>query len=132
PKVEGRLLQALALEPVDRVLEVGTGSGFLTACLARLAGRVTSVDIYPDFTAAAGPKLARHGIDNVELETADALTLERPGQYDAIAVCGSIPRLRDNFIRMLRPGGRLFVIVGRPPIMEAQLITLQAPGAWTV
>lgn len=132
PQVEGRLLQALALEPVDHVLEIGTGSGFLTACLARLAGHVTSVDIYPEFTAEAAPKLARHRIDNVTLETADALTLERPGQYDAIAVTGSVPRLKDSFVRMLKPGGRLFVIVGRAPVMEAQLVTVQAPGGFTV
>ncbi len=132
PKVEGRLLQALELEPVDRVLEIGTGTGFLTACLAQLAGHVTTVDIYPEFTAAAGPKLERHGVRNVTLETADALLLERPQQYDAIAVTGSVPRLRDNFVRMLKPGGRMFVIVGRAPVMEAQLVTVQAPGGFTV
>lgn len=132
PKIEGKLLQALALEPVDRVLEIGTGSGFLTACLARLAGHVTSVDIYGEFTAAAAPRLARHRIGNVTLETVDALTLERASQYDAIAVTGSVPRLRGSLVRMLKPSGRMFVIVGRAPIMTAQLVTVQAPGSFTV
>lgn len=132
PVVEGRLLQALELEPIDRVLEVGTGSGFLTACLARLAGHVESVDIYPEFVEAAGPKLARLDVRNVALEAADALALERPGRYDAIAVTGSLPRLKDSLIRMLRPGGRMFVIVGRAPVMEAQLVTMHANGRTTV
>ncbi|HEY8521830.1 MAG TPA: protein-L-isoaspartate O-methyltransferase [Gammaproteobacteria bacterium] len=132
PVVEGRLLQALELEPIDRVLEVGTGTGFLTACLARLAGHVDSVDIYPEFVEAAGPKLARLEIHNVTLEAADALALERPGRYDAIAVTGSLPRLKDSLVRMLRPGGRMFVIVGRAPIMEAQLVTMHANGRITV
>src|SRR5690606_22052449 len=121
----------LELEPVDRVLEIGTGTGFLTACLARLAGHVTSVDIHGDFVAAAGPKLARHAVSNVTLEVADALALERPGQYDAVAVTGSVPRLRESLVRMLKPGGRMFVVVGRAPVMEAQLVRLLAPGGFT-
>src|SRR5690606_40635944 len=74
PKIEGRLLQALAIEPTDRVLEVGTGSGYLTACLARLAGHVTSVEYYADFVEAARNKLARFSID-ADVQTADAMTL---------------------------------------------------------
>ena len=75
PKVEGRLLQSLALESADRVLEVGTGSGFMTACLAQLADTVLSVDIFSDFTSEARRKLDEAGIDNVELQTADALAM---------------------------------------------------------
>lgn len=131
PKIEGRLLQALRVEPVDDVLEIGTGSSYLTACLARLGGRVTSVDIFPDFVAAAGERLAELDIRNIELATADGLALSYSGAFDAIAVTGSVPTLTSHFIHMLRPHGRLFVVVGRPPIMEARLITLQRSGQWT-
>jgi protein-L-isoaspartate(D-aspartate) O-methyltransferase len=128
PKIEGRLLQALELEPIDDVLEVGTGTGFLTACLSRLARRVMSVDIFPDFVDAARERLAQDDVRNAELRTADALTLEMPETFDAIAVTASVPILDDRFIRMLRPQGRLFVVVGRPPIMEARLLTRAANG----
>ena len=131
PKVEGRILQALQVEPIDEVLVVGTGSGYLTACLARLAKRVTSVDIFPDFATAAAPKLAACGIRNVELKTADALSLSYPGRFDAIAVTGSVPTLDDHFVSMLRTQGRLFIVVGREPAMEARLITLQPNGTTT-
>src|SRR5688572_9865435 len=131
PKVEGRILQALQVEPIDEVFVVGTGSGYLTACLARLAKRVTSVDIFPDFATAAAPKLAACGIRNVELKTADALSLSYPGRFDAIAVTGSVPTLDDHFVSMLRPQGRLFIVVGREPAMEARLITLQPNGTAT-
>ncbi len=128
PMIEGRLLQALQIEPIDDVLEVGTGSGFLAAALARLAQRVVSVDIFPEFIAAARTKLAAENLRNVELRTEDALSLELPGRFDAIAVTGSVPELDDYFVRMLRPMGRLFVVVGRAPVMEARLITLNANG----
>lgn len=130
PQVEGRLLQALALEPVDHVLEIGTGSGFLTACLARLAGHVTSVEYYADFVEAARNKLARFSID-ADVQTADAMTLTCSGEFDAIAVTGSVPELDEHFIRMLRPGGRLFIIVGRAPVMEARLIRMHGSGRWS-
>jgi protein-L-isoaspartate(D-aspartate) O-methyltransferase len=133
PNVAGRILQALQVEPIDEVLIVGTGSGYLTACTARLAKRVTSVDIFPDFATAAGPKIATSGIRNVELKTADALTLPYRAQFDAIAVTASVPvpALVEHFVAMLRPQGRLFIVVGREPAMEAQLITLEPNGTTT-
>lgn len=131
PKVEGRLLQALQLEPADRVLEVGTGTGYLAACLARLAGGVVSVDIFSDFIETAEPRLRDLGVDNVELRACDALHLGGEAEYDAIAVTGSVPALDEHFVRMLRPDGRLFVVVGRPPVMEARLVTMHANGTWT-
>ena len=131
PKIEGRVLQALQVEPGEEVLEVGTGTGFLTACLARLAQRVYSVDIFPEFVESARAKLAAVGLGNVELETADALQLELPGRFDAIAVTASVPVLDDTFVRMLKPRGRLFIVVGRAPVMEARLITLQPSGDTT-
>ena len=124
PKVEGRLLQALCLEPSDAVLEIGTGSGFLTACLARLANSVVSVDIYEDFSRDARAKVGQLEARNVEFRTGDALTMGHQEQFDAIAVTGSVPEPDDHFIRMLRPGGRLFIIVGREPVMEARVVTM--------
>ena len=131
PKVEGRVLQALQIEPIDDVLVVGTGSGYLTACIARLAKHVTSVDIFPDLIAAAEPKIAGCGLRNVELKVADAFDLPYRARFDAIAVTGSVPELDEYFSGMLRPQGRLFVVVGRGPAMEAQLITLQPDGTTT-
>jgi len=131
PKVEGRILQALQVEPVEEVLVVGTGSGYLTACLARLAKRVTSVDIFPDLVAAAQPKLAACRIRNVELTVTDAFDLSHRARFDAIAVTGSVPHLDQHFTGMLRPQGRLCIVVGREPAMEARLITLQPDGTTT-
>jgi protein-L-isoaspartate(D-aspartate) O-methyltransferase len=124
PRLEGRLLQALAIKPDDAVLEIGTGSGYLTACLASLGRRVTSIDIMPDFTATAAAKLEALNIKNVALETADvAAGIEGDARYDAIAVTGSLPLLQQQFHRNLEIGGRLFIITGSLPIMEANLIT---------
>ncbi len=128
PKVEGRLLQALCLESSDDVLEIGTGSGFLTACLAQLASSVVSIDIYEDFSQSAREKIGQLGLGNVAFRTEDALVMGHQEQFDAIAVSGSIPELDEHFIRMLRPGGRLFVIVGRAPVMEARVLTMHQRG----
>lgn len=131
PKVEGRLLQALRIAPIDEALVVGTGSGFLTACIARLAQRVVSVDIFPDFIETAGERIADLGADNIELAVADALTLADPASFDVIAVTASLPVHDERFVRLLRPDGRLFVVVGRPPIMEARLIRMHPGGERT-
>jgi protein-L-isoaspartate(D-aspartate) O-methyltransferase len=128
PKIEGRLLQALQIEQSDDVLEIGTGSGYLAACLARLARNVTSVDIFPDFIANAAERLREHGIRNVELSAADGLALSHARRFDAIAVTGSVPSLTEHFMKMLKPFGRLFIVVGRAPVMEACLITQHPRG----
>lgn len=131
PKLEGRLLQALAIKPDDTVLEIGTGSGYLTACLASLGKQVTSIDIIADFTAAAGGKLEALNIRNVTLETADAAAgIEGEVRYDVIAVTGSLPSLQQQFQRNLEIGGRLFIITGSLPIMEASLITRVDEHNW--
>jgi protein-L-isoaspartate(D-aspartate) O-methyltransferase len=130
PTVEGRLLQALELDRNDHVLEIGTGSGFVTACLAKLAAAVTSIDIHGDFVRDAAGKLASAGIDNVALRTMDA-TRELPGdRYDAIAVTGSIETFDPRLVDALRPGGRLFVVVGSPPVMEARLVRRSGDADW--
>ncbi len=130
PKIEGRMLQALDIKPIDRILEVGTGSGYITACLSRLGAHVTSVDIHGEFVEAAAQKLSEHGMSNVELETADAMTMSSSPAFDVVAVTGSVPELDEHFVRMLRPQGRLFIVVGRAPAMEAQLVTMGANGRW--
>lgn len=131
PKIEGRLLQALAVGPDDRVLEVGTGSGFLAACLAQLASDVTSIEIHADLSAAAGSVLGRLAVPNVRLEVGDVFR-GLPGRgYDALAVTGSLPLYDPRFEQALAIGGRLFVIVGRPPVMEALLVTREGGDAWS-
>jgi len=135
PVVEGRLLQALELHPDDHVLEIGTGSGFVTACLARLAHSVESVDIHEDFTATTRDRLHRLGIENVELSSGDASRGWDGGrQYDAIALTGAVPELPDAYRRALNPGGRLFAIIGDidQPIMEAVQIVRVGAEEWSV
>ena len=132
PKVEGRLLQALAIMPEDAVLEVGTGSGYLTACLARLGNHVTSIELFPEFSAAAGSVLTEHGIHNVTLQQGDAANgIEAATRYDAIAVTASVPVNREQFHASLAVGGRLFLILGSPPVMEAVLVTRVDETGWT-
>ena len=130
PTVEGRILQALAVRPTDHVLEVGTGSGYLTACLARLAASVVSVDIVPDFVEAARQKLKTHRLSNAALHVGDASRGWGERRYDAIAVTGSVAAVADHWRQSLCPGGRLFVVAGQPPVMEALLITRIGEGEW--
>jgi protein-L-isoaspartate(D-aspartate) O-methyltransferase len=130
PTLEGRVLQALGLDGSESVLEIGTGSGFLTACLAGLSRQVTSIDIHADFVDSAERKLADAGIDNVELLQMDA-TQELPdGHFDAIAVTGSIQSFDPRFVEALSPHGRLFVVVGDSPAMEAKLIERTDEHDW--
>ena len=119
PVLEGRLLQALGLEPGEEVLEIGTGSGFVTACLAQLARAVTSIDIHADFIAAARTRLERDGLGNIRLELADALSWQPGRQFDAVAVTGAVAQIPAAFAGWLRPGGRMFVVHGRSPVQEA-------------
>ena len=130
PTVEGRLLQALGLRRGDNVLEIGTGTGFLTACLASLAASVTSVDIHDEFLRSAARHLEDIGIENVDLVAMDA-TQELPkDHYDAIAVTGSIQTFDPRSVEALHPGGRLFVIVGNAPAMDARLIRRTGDNDW--
>jgi protein-L-isoaspartate(D-aspartate) O-methyltransferase len=134
PVVEGRLLQALELGGDEHVLEIGTGSGFLTACLARLARSVESVDLYADFTSAAGPRLQALGHDNVYLVTDDgARGWQGAHAYDAIALTGAVAEVPEAYRRALAPGGRLFAIRGEAdqPIMEALQITRVGTEEWS-
>ncbi len=122
PNVAGRLLQSLELTGSERVLEIGAGTGFMTACLAACAASVRSLEIFPDLAEVARANLAALGARNVEVVTADATRLEDSGRYDAIALTASLPIYDRRFERQLAVGGRLFVIVGEPPVMEARLV----------
>jgi protein-L-isoaspartate(D-aspartate) O-methyltransferase len=131
PRVEGRLLQALAIRQSDSVLEIGTGSGYLTACLAALGNHVTSYEIFPDLSQDAGEKLTANGCRNVTLIEADAADgINSGNRYDVIAVTGSLPELRTTFHNNLTHGGRLFLITGTPPVMEALLVTRIDDDNW--
>jgi len=133
PKLEARLVQELGVGPGDRVLEIGTGSGYMTALLARLGSHVTSVEIDPEFSRNAAARLERAGIRNVTLEIGDgALGWPRHAPYDAILVGGSLPMLPEELKAQLAPGGRLVAVMGRPPIMTARLVTCLAPGQFNV
>jgi len=119
PKVDGRILQALEVKPTDVALEIGTGSGFLAACLGRLAARVQSLEIMTDLAARARDNLVRSAANNVAVETADAFRWESGPEYDVIALTGSLPLYDDRFERWLRVGGRLFAVEGEAPVMRA-------------
>ena len=124
PLVEARLLQELAIKPADKILEIGTGSGYMTWLLAQLGGKVHSVEIRAEFIDRASGRLAAHGARNVELEIGDgARGWDKHAPYDVILVTGSLPLLPENFKQSLAVGGRLIAIVGRSPAMEARLIT---------
>ena len=126
PVVEGRLLQALGLEPGDEVLEIGTGCGYVTACLAQLARAVVSIDRHQDFLDATQARLERAAIGNVRLELADALQWQPGRQFDAIAVTAAVAELPVAFGQWLRPGGRMFVVRGHSPVQEAVRVTRRA------
>jgi protein-L-isoaspartate(D-aspartate) O-methyltransferase len=132
PKLEGRILQALQLTPKDSVLEIGTGSGYLTALLAKSAKHVDSVDIYEDFVTEATSKLNALNLHNVSLKIGDAINgWNLSTHYDAIVLTGSVPVLKPHFQEQLNEGGRLFAIIGDEPIMHAHLITRIAGSFYT-
>ena len=130
PKIDGRILQSLELTPQDEVLEIGTGTGFLAACLAHLAGRVRSLEIHPDFAERAIENLKLAAFNEVQVEACDAMALTDEARWDAIAVTGSLPVYDERFQRALRIGGRLFVVVGAAPVMEAWKITRVGEREW--
>lgn len=132
PTIIGRILQATAPAPGDLVLEIGTGSGYLTACLALLAATVHSLEIRSALASRARSNLRRAGIGNAQVDEADAFSWQpaAPG-YDVIILTGSLPQWDPRFESLLRPGGRLFAVSGVAPVMEARLVGLTAGGERT-
>ena len=126
PRIEAHILQALDIQPEDRIMEVGTGTGYLTACMASLGAQVISIDIHKSFRIPAIKRLKAVNITNALCATADALAGPvNGGPFDAIAVSGSIPTMEqvDPLLVQLSEGGRLFVVVGQAPVMQMMLIT---------
>ena len=130
PKMEARVLQALTLAATDRVLEIGTGSGYFTALLASSAAEVLSVEIDAATAERARARLA--SFRNVRFEQGDGARGFGSDTYDVIVLTGSTPVLPERFIEQLRPGGRLFVVVGEPPVMTARLVRWFGPNARVV
>ena len=132
PRVEARMLQSLAITPDDNCLEIGTGSGFVTACMAHLSKHVDSVDIHEEFTRRAEAHLLNTERKNYTLHTGDALRDWTSGQlYNVITVTGSVPSYLPRFEEQLAPGGRLFIVVGHAANMQAMLVTKQKDGEIT-
>ena len=131
PVVEGRVLQALELLPTDHVLEIGTGSGFLSACLASLSAQVTSIDIHADFTASAAQRLQAANIGNVSLVTGDAVREWQPeGLFDALVVTGAVFEIPPHWLTWLKPGARALVVRGQSPVQHATLLTHEGTGRY--
>ena len=130
PALEGRMLQALAPARGERVLEIGTGSGYFAACLAHLAGRVESLEIHANLAAGATRTLGELGITGVSVATGDALERDYDPAYDLIAVTGSLPAPDPRLEQALAIGGRMFVVIGTGPVMEACLVTRTGDGSW--
>ena len=129
PKMEARVLQELALTDRDRVLEIGTGSGYFAALLASEAASVLSVEIDGGLARSATSKLARAGFGNVRIENGDGARGFGTDKYDAVVLTGSTPVLPERLFQQLKPGGRLFAVVGDAPAMTARLVHVAASGS---
>lgn len=132
PKMEARILQEVAVKKHEHVLEIGTGSGYMAALLAHKARHVTTVEIEPELVAMAKKNLAANGITNVDVELGNgAQGWSAKAPYDVIVISGSLPVLPNAFLEQLKVGGRLFAIIGEPPVMSAQLITRVSDTSYT-
>ena len=131
PSVVGRLLQALLPKAHEQVLQVGAGTGFITACLRGIAGRVRAPEVFPQLAESARANLADLGVRGAEVIDADGLRFESPTRFDIIAVTASLPIYEARFERMLNVGGRLFIVVGEAPVMEARLVERTSESTWS-
>jgi protein-L-isoaspartate(D-aspartate) O-methyltransferase len=130
PKLQGRILQALSIGAADSVLEVGSGTGYLSACLSLLGSSVRSLDIHAEFTAAAAANVRAVPRSRVEFRTQDVFDGAALGEYDVVALTGSLPVYDTRFEQALRVGGRLFAIVGEAPVMDAMLVRRVDGNEW--
>jgi protein-L-isoaspartate(D-aspartate) O-methyltransferase len=131
PSVVGRLLQSLALRKEDSALEIGAGSGFVTACLARACRRASALEVFPELAAIARDNLESLGLRNATVIQADARSFETTERYDVIAITASLPLYDSRYQQQLLVGGRLFVVVGTAPVMEARLVRRISDDQWT-
>ena len=130
PKLQGRILQALGVNPTDSVLEIGSGTGYLSACLSLLGASTHSIDIHAGLIAFAQANLRAVPQAKVQFEIRDAFSAAPLGEYDVVAVTGSLPVYDARFERALRVGGRLFAIVGLAPVMDAILVRRVDSNEW--
>ena len=131
PRVEAKLLQELCIKKTDRILEIGTGSGYMAALMAAQGEHVVTVEISPALAEQARQNMAKVGIENVTVETGNgAQGWAARGPYDVIVLSGAVPELPEAILKQLRVGGRLVAIVGHAPVMEAQLVTCSAEGVF--
>ena len=132
PTIDGRILQEMDIQDEDLILEIGTGSGYLTACLAKLGRHVDSVDINEDMTAMAEKNLQALNINNVNLVTGDASkTWEQKHNYDVIVIRAAMKRIPQSYRQLLKNGGRMFVVTGKAPAMTAHRVTRIGKNEWT-
>ena len=132
PNIDGRILQELEIQDEDLILEIGTGSGYLTACLAKLGRHVDTVDINEDLTAMAEKNLQALAINNVNLSTGDASKgWNQKRNYDVIAITAAMKSIPVSYKKLLKPGGRLFVVTGDAPAMTAYRVTRTGEDSWT-
>ena len=131
PTIEGRLLQALLIDENDEVLEVGCACGYITACLAHLAGRVTSIASNPEIREIARQNIANSGLANIQFEPTSLADFDQPHGFDVIAVTASLADVPENLTHALKVGGRMFAVIGHAPVMEALLINRVSESEWT-
>lgn len=129
PNEQGQLLQALEIKSTNHILEIGTGTGYLTSLLAKLGHHIDSVDIFPDFIETAKKKLKKIDISNANLKTYDATKgFPKARKYDVILITASVKSIPKIYLQNLKPGGHLFVILDRSPLMSAELIKKDLEG----
>ncbi len=131
PVVEGRMLQSLLIGKEDSILEIGSGSGYVTACLARLGKQVLSLEFSNENLAFARQNTTNAGISNIEYRLANGLEDNYQETYDVIAVNGSVTRVPESLKLALNPGGRMFIIEGNSPVMQAMLFTRRGDAQWS-
>ncbi len=131
PMLVGRILQALELLPGDQVLEIGTGSGYMSACLAALGARVQSLELHEQIANLARANLLAAGVEGIEVTCADGTALYSETAYDAVVLTASLPIYQPRFERALKFGGRLFVVVGTAPLMQARLLRREGPNEFS-
>jgi len=133
PNIDGRILQEMDIQDDELILEIGTGSGYLTACLATMGRHVDSVDINEELTTMAEKNLAALGINNVNLATGDASkTWQQKTNYDVIVISAAMKSIPMSYKKLLKPGGRLFIVTGNAPAMTAHRVTRTGNNEWTV
>lgn len=131
PREQARLLQALNIQDSDRVLEIGTGTGYVTSMLATLSHALVTVDINPESSQAAAQRLAKLNLDSVQFRVGDGSQgWTQDGTFDVVAMLGSVEKLPASYLTQLNVGGRLFAIIGNEPTMEATLITRLSEQDW--